>query len=89
MNSNRAVIAAGSTVITRLAFLVLVFVLTIRTTLLNPDLPKTWTGFWSMLVVPSPKFHNNEVGLPEEVFLNWTDCPVMGNVGLEVNEARR
>ena len=40
-----------------------------------------------MLVVPSPKFHCQEVGLPADVSVNCTDWPVTGELGLKVKEA--
>jgi hypothetical protein len=46
-----------------------------------------WLGFWAVLVVPSPKFHDQEVGLPADVSVNCTDWPAAGEVGLKVKEA--
>jgi hypothetical protein len=41
-----------------------------------------WVGFWKVEVVPSPKSHCQEVGLPEEVSVNCTDWPGAGMDGL-------
>jgi hypothetical protein len=38
-------------------------------------------------VVPSPKFQLQEVGVPADVSVNWTDCPTSGEAGLNVNDA--
>ena len=40
-----------------------------------------------MLVVPSPKLHDQAVGLPADMSVNWTDWPVAGEAGLKVKEA--
>ncbi len=40
-----------------------------------------------MLVAPSPKFHCQEVGLPEVVSANCTVCPGPGVVGLKTKVA--
>jgi len=42
-----------------------------------------------VLVPPSPKLQDHEVGLPVEASVNWTDCPAIGEEGLKVNEAFR
>jgi hypothetical protein len=47
----------------------------------------TWLGFWAVLVDPSPKFHCHEVGGPEEVSVNCTACPAVGEAGLNVKDA--
>ena len=39
------------------------------------------------LVVPSPKLHCQEVGLPEVVSMNCTGCPDSGAVGLKTKVA--
>jgi hypothetical protein len=46
-----------------------------------------WPGFLEVLVPPSPKFHDHEVGAPAEVSVNVTDCPAAGEDGLKVKEA--
>jgi len=46
-------------------------------------------GFWAVLVVPSPKFHSQEVGDPVEVSVNCTACPAVGAAGEKVNEDDR
>jgi hypothetical protein len=40
-----------------------------------------------VLVIPSPKFHDQEVGLPADVSVNCTDWPAVGVAGLKVNDA--
>ena len=40
-----------------------------------------------MLVPPSPKFHCHEVGLPVDVSVYCTTCPVVGEAGLYWNDA--
>jgi hypothetical protein len=42
-----------------------------------------------VLVAPSPKFQLQEVGVPADVSVNWTDCPAAGEAGLYVNDAVR
>ena len=39
------------------------------------------------MVVPSPKFHCQEVGLPVDVSVNCTDCPTAGEAGSYAKEA--
>jgi hypothetical protein len=46
-----------------------------------------WLGFWAVLVVPSPKFHCQEVGLPVEVSVNCTAWPAVGELGVKVKDA--
>jgi len=46
-----------------------------------------WVGFWAVEVAPSPKFHCQEVGDPEEVSVNCTAWPATGEAGLYVKEA--
>jgi hypothetical protein len=46
-----------------------------------------WLGLCAVLVAPSPKFHCQEVGLPVEVSVNCTACPVTGEAGLYVKDA--
>jgi hypothetical protein len=41
-----------------------------------------WLGFLVVLVIPSPKFHCQEVGEFVEVSVNWTVFPVAGDPGL-------
>jgi hypothetical protein len=48
-----------------------------------------WLGFWAVLVVPSPKFHDQEVGLAVDMSVNWTACPAVGVAGLKVNDEVR
>ncbi|MGA2362179.1 MAG: hypothetical protein ABSG73_06925 [Candidatus Aminicenantales bacterium] len=43
---------------------------------------KEWLGFWAVEVVPSPKFHSQDVGDPVDVSVNWTVCPAFGDAGL-------
>jgi len=38
-----------------------------------------------LLVVPSPKLQDQDVGLPVDVSVNWTDCPTEGRAGAKEN----
>jgi hypothetical protein len=40
-----------------------------------------------MLEVPSPMSQCHDVGSPDEVSVNWTTWPVVGDIGLKVKEA--
>ena len=42
-----------------------------------------------MLVPPSPKLQSQDVGLPVDVSVNWTDWPAIGEEGLNVKDATR
>jgi hypothetical protein len=55
---------------------------TVRVTVFDPAVVYEWLGFWDVLVMPSPKFHNREVGVPTDVSVNWTVCPAAGEAGL-------
>jgi hypothetical protein len=46
-----------------------------------------WLGLWAVLEVPSPKFHCQEAGVPAEVSVNCTDCPVAGEDGPKLKDA--
>jgi hypothetical protein len=48
---------------------------------------KMWVGFCAVLVPPSPKFQDQEVGVPVEVSVNETVCPFTGAAGVNVNPA--
>jgi hypothetical protein len=37
-----------------------------------PDVVYSCEGFWAVPVLPSPKFHTQDVGDPVEVSVNWT-----------------
>jgi hypothetical protein len=43
---------------------------------------KAWLGLRVVLVPPSPKLHDHEVGVPVEVSVNVTACPAIGEAGL-------
>jgi hypothetical protein len=45
---------------------------------------KAWVGFWAVLVPPSPKLQDQEVGLPVEVSVNCTDWLVLGEAGAKL-----
>jgi hypothetical protein len=62
---------------------------TVKLTVLDPAVVYEWLGFWAVLVPPSPKFHCQDVGVPAEVSVNCTDCPMTGEAGLLVKEAAR
>ena len=47
----------------------------------EPPEAKVWVGFLRVDVPPSPKFHNQDVGLFVDVSVNETDCPAAGFVG--------
>ena len=55
---------------------------TVRVTLYEPAWAKIWLGFREVLVDPSLKVHDHEVGDPEEVSVNCTGCPATGDKGL-------
>jgi hypothetical protein len=59
---------------------------TVRVTVVDPAVANAWLGFWAVLVVPSPKFHCQEVGDPVEVSENCTACPAIGAAGEKVKE---
>lgn len=62
--------------------------LAVRVTVNVPAAVKVWVVFCVALVeVPSPKFHNHAVGLPEEVSVKVTVWPVVGEVGEKVKAA--
>ena len=48
---------------------------------------KAWLGFFTVLVVPSPKFQCQEVGSPMVVSANCTVWPGPGVVGLKTKVA--
>jgi hypothetical protein len=48
---------------------------------------KAWLGFLTVLVVPSPKSHCQEVGSPEVVSANCTTCFAVGEMGLNTKVA--
>ena len=73
---------ADPTVTVWLALLEPEALVTARVTAYDPAMVKAWLGFWDVLVVPSPKFHSQEVGDPADVSVNWTTCPATGEVGL-------
>jgi hypothetical protein len=52
--------------------------LTLSVTIFDPVVVYMWLGFWVVEVVPSPKLHDHEVGLPADVSVNCTDCPAAG-----------
>ena len=46
-----------------------------------------WLGFCAVLVAPSPKFQDHEVGDPADVSVNCTTCPALGDGGDQVKLA--
>jgi hypothetical protein len=80
-------VTAVATVTVRLTLLKPELLVTVRVTVFNPVVVYVWLGFWDVLVPPSPKFHCQEVGVPVDVSVNWTDWPVAGEAGLKVKEA--
>jgi len=79
--------SAVVTVTVRLTLLEPELLVTVKVTVLDPAVVYVWLGFWDVLVPPSPKLHCQEVGLPVDVSVNWTDWPVAGEAGLKVKEA--
>jgi len=61
---------AGATVMVWLALSETEPLLTRRVTEYGPVVAKEWTGFREALVPPSPKFQDQEVGLPVVVSVN-------------------
>ena len=49
---------------------------------IGPAAANVWLGFWAVLVDPSLKFHDHEVGVPVDVSVNCTDWPAAGDAGL-------
>jgi hypothetical protein len=62
---------------------------TVRLTVFDPAVVYVWLGFRTVDIVPSPKFHSHEAGVPADVSVNWTACPAVGEAGLKANEAER
>jgi hypothetical protein len=54
----------------------------VRVTVFDPVVVNACVGLWEVLVPPSPKAHDQEVGVPVEVSVNATDCPTAGDAGL-------
>jgi hypothetical protein len=73
---------ADATVTVLVAFMDPEPLVTVRVTVCEPDVAKAWLGFWAALVVPSPKLHFQEVGVPADVSVNCTACPITGEAGL-------
>jgi len=63
-------IRAGATVNVWVAVLEAVLLLTDNVTVFDPAAVYVWLGFWAVDVVPSPKFQDQEVGLPADVSVN-------------------
>ena len=63
-------VSSGETVRFRVAVLDPELLKTVSVTVLLPGLVYVWVGFWEVLPDPSPKFHCQEVGDPEEVSVN-------------------
>jgi hypothetical protein len=61
---------AGITVRVFVALFEVVPLAAMRVIFRNPEAVKTWTGFLSALVVPSPNSHCQEMGLPAEASAN-------------------
>ena len=60
---------------------------TVRVTVFVPAVAYVWVGFWAVLVDPSPKLHDQAVGLPVDVSVNCTAWPAAGDSGLKLNDA--
>lgn len=77
-----AVAVAGTTVSVRVVVLEPALLVTLRVILRKPELLKACVGLRAVLVVPSPKSHCQDDGLPMEDSENLTVCPSTGYVGL-------
>jgi hypothetical protein len=53
----------------------------VRLTVYHPASVYVWTGFCSVEVVPSPKSHNHELGLPRDESVNVTVNGAISEVG--------
>ena len=73
---------AVATVTVRVAVLEPELFVAVKDTDFDPAVVKVWLGFWAVDVVPSPKFHDQAVGLPTDVSVNCNACPAAGEVGL-------
>jgi hypothetical protein len=51
-----------------------------------PAVAKAWDGFREVLVLPSPKLQDQELGLPVLVSVNFTDWPVNAGFGESVKD---
>ena len=79
--------ATGFTVTDLLALLVPPALLAVRVTVNVPAAEYVWVGFSAVLVEPSPKVQDQEVGEPVEVSVNVTNWPALGLPGESVKEA--
>lgn len=61
--------------------------LAVKVTANVPFAAKAWPGFRDVEVPPSLKFHDQAVGAPVDVSVNWTVCPADGEEGANVNDA--
>jgi hypothetical protein len=77
----------ATTVRVRLMLLEPCPLLTVKVTVFGPAAEKAWLGFRVVEVVPSPKFHCQEVGLPVEVSVNCAAWFIKGVAGLKENDA--
>jgi hypothetical protein len=48
-----------------------------------------WLGFCEVEVDPSPKLHDQDVGVPTDVSVNCVAWPTAGEAGLLLNDAER
>jgi hypothetical protein len=46
-----------------------------------PEEENVWVGFRAVLVPPSPNVHDHAAGEPEDVSVNWTTWPTVGELG--------
>jgi hypothetical protein len=75
-------VSAVATVTVRLALFEPELLVTVRLTVLDPAVVYEWLGFWAVFVVPSPKLHDQAVGLPADVSVNCTVWLTVGEAGL-------
>ena len=81
-----AVAGAGMMVSVRIVLLEPEWFVTIRFTLWNPGFINVCTGFFSVLVEPSPKSQSQDVGSAVDVPSKLTACPSTGKAGEYVKD---
>ena len=83
LNVNDAIsVEAGATLMIWVEVLDPELLTTVRATAWDPAAVKVWLGFRIVLVVPSLKFHCQDVGLPIDVSVNCIAWPATGEAGL-------
>jgi hypothetical protein len=54
---------------------------TVSETAYVPVVANVWLGFCAVLVPPSPKLHDHDVGVPVDASVNWTVWLTPGEPG--------